>query len=227
MERMPYRPEDDRIEARMDTLAALERELGNDLTTSDWRRALPMLAGGKATLRELRTSDAPSLLAMLATEEVARFISPPPTTVEGFERFIAWTQRRRAAGDYVCFAVVPSGTDAAVGIFQIRQLDPTFATAEWGFALGSAYWGTGVFMDAAKLTLEFAFESLGVHRLEARAAVRNGRGNGALAKIGAVREGVLRKSFLRNGEYLDQALWSILRDDWRAKAVWGAAERIH
>ena len=55
-----------------------------------------------------------------------------------------------------------------------------------------------------------------MHRLEARAAVQNGRGNGALRKIGAVQEGVLRKSFLRNGRYLDQVLYSIVEDDWRA-----------
>jgi RimJ/RimL family protein N-acetyltransferase len=113
--------------------------------------------------------------------------------------------------------------DSAIGIFQLRQLEPTFSTAEWGFAIGAPYWGTGVFMDAGRLVVEFAFESVGVHRLEARAAVVNGRGNGALAKIGAVKEAVLRQSFLRHGEYLDQALWSIVKDDWRqAKAVWGS-----
>lgn len=210
----------------METVTALELQRSTDVATSDWRRGLPLLAGRQVTLRELRVSDAPTLLAMLTTDEVARFISPPPTTVEGFERFIAWTHSRRAAGEYVCFAVVPAGTDTAVGIFQIRQLDPTFTTAEWGFALGSAFWGTGAFMDAAELTLRFAFETIGVHRMEARAALKNGRGNGALAKIGAVREGTLRKSFLRDGKYLDQALWSILREDWLAKAVWGAA-RVH
>ena len=151
------------------------------------------------TLRELRTSDAPALLELLTTEEVARFISPPPTTVEGFERFIAWAQRERAAGRYICFAVVPEGMDTAIGIFQVRQLDPTFATAEWGFAIGRAFWGTGVFSSAARLVVDFAFETVGVHRLEARAAVANGRGNGALAKLGAVREAILRRSFLRAG----------------------------
>ena len=182
-----------------------------------------MLTGGCVQLRELRLSDAPSLLSMLTTPEVARFISPPPTTVEGFERFIQWTHRERAAGRYICFAVVPSGMETAVGLFQVRGLDPAFATAEWGFALGAPFWGTGVFMDGARLTVEFALEVVGVHRLEARAAVANGRGNGALAKVGAVKEAVLRQSFLRNGEYLDQALWSIVREDWRqAKAVWGS-----
>ena len=72
-----------------------------------------------------------------------------------------------------------------------------------------------MFADAAKLVLDFAFGTIGVHRLEARAAVLNGRGNGALRKLGAMQEGILRRSFLRNGEYLDQALYSILADDWR------------
>ena len=195
-------------------------------TTSDWKQALPVLTGSMVTLRELRLSDATSLLAMLSTEEVARFISPPPTTVEGFERFIAWTHRERAAGNYACFAVVPHGMDTAVGIFQVRQLEPGFGTAEWGFAIGSAFWGTGMFMDGARMVIDFAFDTIQTHRLEARAAILNGRGNGALRKIGAMQEGILRKSFLRNGEYLDQALWTILDEDWKQqRVVWGV--RIH
>jgi RimJ/RimL family protein N-acetyltransferase len=195
-------------------------------TTSDWKQALPMLTGSLVTLRELRLSDATSLLAMLSTEEVARFISPPPTTVEGFERFIAWTHRERSAGNYACFAVVPHGMDTAVGIFQVRQLEPGFGTAEWGFALGSGFWGTGMFMDGARMVIDFAFDTIKTHRLEARAAILNGRGNGALRKIGAMQEGILRKSFLRNGEYLDQALWTILDEDWKAqRVIWGV--RVH
>jgi ribosomal-protein-alanine N-acetyltransferase len=158
---------------------------------------------------------------MLATEEVSRFISPPPTTVEGFERFIAWTHRERAAGNYICFAVVPEGTDTAVGLFQVRQLEPGFGTGEWGFAIGSPFWGTGIFLEGARLVVDFAFEVIGVHRLEARAAVQNGRGNGALRKLGAVQEGVLWKFFLRNGEYLDQVLWTTWTGLGQAKAVWG------
>ncbi len=191
----------------------------------DWRQTLPVLTGAGFTLRELRLSDAPSLLALLTTEEVSRFISPPPTTVDGFERFILWTQRERAAGNYVCFGIVPDEADGAIGIFQLRQLEPGFATAEWGFALGSSFWGTGLFAAGAKLVADFAFDQVGVHRLEARAAVLNGRGNGALKKIGANRECILRKSFLRNGEYLDQVLWTILADDWRLKLPPNA--RVH
>lgn len=191
--------------------------------SSNWKQGLPVLHGAGITLRELRISDAPALLALLTTEEVTRFISPPPTTIEGFERFIQWAGHEREAGRYLCFAVVPEGYDTAVGLFQIRRLDPTFGTAEWGFAIASAFWGSGLFAKGASLVIDFAFEVIGVYRLEARAAVHNGRGNGALRKIGAVQEGILRKSFLRRGTYLDQALWAITEQDWyRSKAVWGA-----
>lgn len=186
--------------------------LGQRIAT-DWRQALPVLAGPTLSLRELRTSDAPHLLSMLSGNEVARFLSPPPATVDGFERFIAWTHRERAAGNYMCFGVVPHGMDTPVGIFQVRQTEAGFTTAEWGFALGSAFWGQGFFGEGAQLLLDFVFEIVGVHRLEARAAVRNGRGNGALRKLGALQEGILRRSLLRDGEYHDQVLWTIIDSD--------------
>ncbi len=207
MEKMPYQ--------ELDALpAAYDRS--EPVVTTDWRQRLPVLSGERVSLRELRASDAPSLFALLTTEEVSRFISPPPTSVEGFERFIAWTLRQRQAGSYACFAITLKGFDTAIGIFQVRELNPDFSTAEWGFAMGSAFWGTGVFQEGAELVLGFAFDTLAVHRLEARAAVQNGRGNGALLKIGAVQECVLRKSLERNGQYLDQVLYAILEEDWHA-----------
>jgi RimJ/RimL family protein N-acetyltransferase len=218
MEKMPYQP----------TLSMPSvRPATTEVVTTDWRAGLPVMTGQRVTLRQLRVSDAASLFTMLTTEEVSRFISPPPTTVDGFERFIAWTLRMREVGSYACFAVTVDDSDVAVGIFQLRELESGFGTAEWGFAIGSEYWGTGVFVDAAELVVQFAFETVGVHRLEARASVKNGRGNGALRKIGAVQEGVLRRSFLRNGQYHDQVLWSILDEDWFGVAPKPVPEFVH
>jgi ribosomal-protein-alanine N-acetyltransferase len=207
MEKMPYRQE-------LDT--HVFQEPIAPIVSTDWQDGLPVLNGKMVTLRELRPSDAQSLFALLTTEEVSRFISPPPSTVEGFESFIAWTLRQRTAGKYVCFAVTLKRFDTAIGIFQLRESEPGFGTAEWGFAIGSPFWGTGVFQEGAELVLAFAFETLDVHRLEARAAVLNGRGNGALLKVGAVQEAMLRRSVRCNGEYLDQVLYVIIEDDWTA-----------
>jgi RimJ/RimL family protein N-acetyltransferase len=215
MEKMPYTVEMDRAIAMLPQPSAEPVSV----VTTDWKTGLPMLTGSLVTLRELRLADAPSLFAMLTTQEVSRFISPPPTTVEGFERFIMWTNHERAAGNYACFAVVPHGMDTAVGLFQVRQLEPGWGNAEWGFALGSAFWGTGFFTEGSRMVLQFVFETIGVHRLEARAAIENRRGQAALQKLGAVREGILRRSFVCKGQYMDQALWSILAEDWQFRKV--------
>jgi RimJ/RimL family protein N-acetyltransferase len=181
-----------------------------------WRERSPLLRGRGIVLREPRLSDAATLFTSLSSEEVGRFIAMPPSTVDGYERFIMWTQQQRMAGEAVCFAVVPQGTDGPVGLFQVRRVEHDFSIAEWGFILGAAFWGNGTFFAAAPLVIDFAFEVLGVHRLEARAAVLNGRGNNALRKLGAVQEALLRRSLDRSGDYLDQVLWSIVADDWRS-----------
>ena len=218
MEQMPYQPG---VDNGLPPVAPARH------AWSSWRGGLPTLTGSKITLRELRTSDAASLFAAMSEAEVQKFISPPPATVEGFERFIAWAHRQREAGQYVCFAIVPRGSDTAIGLFQIRSLEPDFGTAEWGFVVASEFWGTGVFGDGARLVVGFAFETLGTQRLEARAALANTRGNGALRKIGATREGILRKSFLRHGEHHDQALWTILADEWSNAAGTSISPTIH
>lgn len=194
----------------------------------DWRVALPALNGRRVRLRELTLADARSLLTAVNAEEVSRFISPQPGNVSAIERFITWARSEREAGRVACFALTTADSDEAIGMFQVRALEPGFATAEWGFVIGSAYWGRGLFVEAASLVVDFAFDVLGVRRLEARAAAANGRGNGALRKVGAVQEGVLRRAFLRDGRLQDQVLWSILSDEWReAKTLWGSRVSVH
>jgi RimJ/RimL family protein N-acetyltransferase len=56
--------------------------------------------------------------------------------------------------------------------------------------------------------------------------VQNGRANGALRKLGAVQEGVLRESARRGDEYVDQVLWSVLKEDWGEHWV-STAPRVH
>jgi ribosomal-protein-alanine N-acetyltransferase len=192
----------------------------------DWNFGLPSFRGDRVTLREVRESDAAALLAMLTSEEVSEFVSPLPRTVDGFVGFIAEANHDRTRGNSFCFGVVPHGYEDAMGLFQVRQLEPGFGSAEWGFAIGSPFWGSGIFLEAARSVIDFSFGVVGVHRLEARSIASNGRGNAALRKVGAMQEGILRRSFQRNGLFFDQILWSILKDDWRqAKAVWGP--RLH
>jgi len=89
--------------------------------------------------------------------------------------------------------------------------------------LGQAFWGTGLFLRGARRIVDFVFAHMGIMRLDARSVLQNGRGNGALRKVAAVRLGVLPQSFERAGVRLDQARWTIQRDEWwTALADWRA-----
>lgn len=161
--------------------------------------------------------DARPLAAALGHPEVQKYLPVGPTTVEHFARFIRWVRRERRAGRYLCFAVVPRGWATAAGLFQLWPIEPGFGTAEMGFALDQALWGTGAFIDCATVVADFAFDTLGVRRLECRSAVPNARGTAALLKLGAAQEGMLRKCFPCPAGLLDHTMWSILADEWRER----------
>jgi RimJ/RimL family protein N-acetyltransferase len=181
-----------------------------------WRQELPILRGARVVLREVTGSDAAGLFELISQDEaVHRHISAPPPSIVAFHGFIRWCHQQRLAGESMCFGIVPNGLEHAVGIIQIRRLDLSFSVAEWGFALGSMFWATGVFVEAAALAAQFAFTTLGTYRLEGRAATANGRGNGALLKLGASSEGILRAGLKRDDVPRDQFIWGLLSEEWR------------
>ncbi len=182
---------------------------------SGWRFALPVLSGARVTLREVRPTDAWSLVTSIDREELARAVSPCPPSEEGLTRFADWAHGERAAGRLACFAMVPVGCGEPAGLLLVRQVDGSFETAAWTFVVAVAFRGTGVFQEAAAMVADFAFDALEARRLEARAPARSGRANGALRKLGAVQEGALRKSLRVGTEFVDQNLWALVRDDWR------------
>ena len=137
---------------------------------TDWRCDPPVLHGPRVVLREVEVSDAKALRGVLGSAEVSRFISAPPSTSDGVAQFITWARRQRAAGRYIAFAVVPRGADSPVGIFHVRALETGFRAADWGFALTSELWGTGIFREAAELVLDFVFDVVGTDRVEGRVA---------------------------------------------------------
>jgi RimJ/RimL family protein N-acetyltransferase len=115
---------------------------------ADWTTGLPVLKGRRLMLRELVSTDSLSLLSMLSTEEVAKFISPPPTTPQGFERFIAWAERERKAGNQFTFGMVPEGCDHAVGLVQVRANRPEILGRRVGICCRLTVLGNGLFSRA-------------------------------------------------------------------------------
>ena len=196
---------------------AADRVMESDNTlinTSNWRVELPVLAGGSVVLREPTSHDLGSLVDLLSVADATRFGLEEPPTDLAIQQLIDRAVRDRTNGTAFTYVIAHAATRAVVGLTQVRQLDPSFEAAEWECTLAPSSRGSGAFLDAARLVGSFAFGSVGVHRIEARVLLQNGRANGALRKLGAVQEGILRRSLRYGGEYVDQVLWSVLKEDW-------------
>ena len=196
------------------------------LSTSNWRAELPTLTCRLVTLREPTSSDLGPLVDLLSLSDATRFGLDEPVIDLGVQDLIERIARDRAAGLSFTYVITLSAARTLVGLVQVRQLDPGFEAAEWECTIAPSSRGTGIFLEAARLVGSFTFGPVGAHRLEARVALQNGRANGALRKLGAVQEGILRRSVRRGGEYFDQVLWSMLKEDWGDHWV-STAPRVH
>src|SRR2546421_7698731 len=105
-----------------------------------WRHDLSPIRGELVTVREVMPTDVATLFELLTDPAVCNHISSPPPTIEAFAGFITWARSQREQGKVICFGIVPHGVACAVGIIQIRALDAACVIAEWGFALGAAFW---------------------------------------------------------------------------------------
>jgi RimJ/RimL family protein N-acetyltransferase len=192
----------------------------------NWPRDLPPLVGTMVTLREPVASDAKALMDLLSIVDACRFGLDEPVSEPAVQDFIESVRRDREGAMAFAYAVIAGEAATPVGLIHVRGLDPGFETAAWECTLAPSVRGSGAFLEAARLVGTFVFESVGAYRLEARVVLQNGRANGALRKLGAVQEGILRRSARHRGEYVDQVLWSVLKDDWGDRWA-AAAPRIH
>jgi len=196
------------------------------LNGSNWRSELPILTARTIMLREPVSSDLGPLMDLLSLSDASRFGLEEPPTELAVQQLIDRVARDRAAGRSFTYAIVLTAARSVVGLTQVRQLDPAFEAAEWECTLTPTVRSSGVFIEMARLVGSFTFGSIGAHRIEARVLLRNGRANGALRKLGAVQEGILRRSVRQSGEYLDQVLWSLLKEDWGEHWV-AVGPRVH
>lgn len=128
-----------------------------------------------------------------------------------------------ARGEYLAFAVIHLASDRAIGWTTYLDIAPHDERLEIGWTwYGSAYWRSPVNTEAKVLLLTHAFEVLGMGRVQWKTDIMNVRSQNAIARLGAQREGVLRRHRVRpDGTWRDTVYFSMLADEWP-----GAKERL-
>jgi RimJ/RimL family protein N-acetyltransferase len=165
----------------------------------------------RARIRDWRLDDADALLRHADNRRVWRNLKdrfPHPYTRMDAER---WLTEVCARWPRTQFAIEVDG-EAAGAIGLEPQADVFRGSAEIGFWLGEAYWGRGIATDAVRAFTEVALDELGLRRLFAGVFEWNPASMRVLEKAGYAREGLLRRSVVKDGQTIDQVLYARVRE---------------
>jgi RimJ/RimL family protein N-acetyltransferase len=184
---------------------------------------MPVLSGRLVRLEPLMLEHAPGYLGAAGTgdaaEETFRWLAlPPPTTVEEATAQIVVALAARARGERFAYAQLDARTGEVIGSTSLYDVLPSLRTLSIGHTwLGRRWWRTGHNTESKLLLMSYAFDTLGAARVVWHTDIHNERSQAAIARLGATREGELRKHRIRrDGSWRTSVQYSMTDDDWPA-----------
>lgn len=182
----------------------------------------PTLTGPRVVLRPLTVADVPDVLATGVDPEVRRLTGTHRrfTTQQVHDAVTDWVDR----DDRIDMAVIEKATAEYAGEITLNELDPDNLSCNLRVALGTRYTGLGLGTEAIRLMLSYAFDTMGVHRVELDVYAFNPRARRVYEKIGFVYEGTKRQALRWRGEWVDALVMAMLVDDWTIQRVSAATD---
>ena len=175
----------------------------------------PVLTGEKTVLRPFTESDADGIWQLIQDPEVVRFTFEPSTELTP-ERLRSWYATRADQPDRLDLAVTDPATGELLGEVVLHEWDPAARSCTFRTLIGPRGRGRGIGTEATRLIVGYAFEQLGLHRIQLEVYGHNHRARRVYEKVGFVVEGVRREAQLRDGQWVDDVLMAILDHEWAA-----------
>ncbi|MFJ3876547.1 GNAT family N-acetyltransferase [Streptomyces sp. NPDC090077] len=145
--------------------------------------------------------------------ELAVTLVPHPRDVRGF---IADAVAAREDGRELAYATVDPATGRIAGSTRLMMINTAHRRLEIGWTfLGRTWQRTGMNAEAKLLMLTYAFEELGMNRVELLTDVRNAASRAAIARLGATQEGIMRRHMvMRDGHVRDTVVFALTGPEW-------------
>jgi ribosomal-protein-alanine N-acetyltransferase len=176
----------------------------------------PTLLTARLRLRPFTSGDTDALFALHSNAHVLRYWDAPPWSEPGrAERFIAACGRMAEEGSGARLAIDRVSDQAFVGWCSLSRWNPDYRSAAMGYCFNEAAWGHGYATEAGQAVLQWAFDTLGLNRVQAETDTRNAASARVLEKLGFVREGTLREDCIVNGEVSDSWVYGLIKRQWR------------
>jgi N-acetyltransferase len=174
------------------------------------------LEGRYVVLEPLAERHARDLFEVMQDEDVCRYLAwPPPKALDETLTLIRQAEEVMARRESIVFAQIWKATGRAIGSTRLLDVRPDDRQVEIGSTfLGREYWRTPANTESKLLFLRYCFETLGCVRVALKTDGRNVRSQEAITRLGAVREGTLRKHMNIRGFQRDTVYFSILDTEW-------------
>ena len=179
-----------------------------------------ILENDRVLLRPLSIDDFDLLLPYSINEpNLWQYSLTPADGHDNLKKYIDSALENRAKNDSYTFIVFDKFTQKIAGSTRFYDYQKKHNTLQLGYTwYGSDFWGTGLNQNCKYLLLSYAFDTLGIHRVEFRADNNNKRSIAAMKKLGCVEEGILRSNCAdANAGRRDSIVLSILKKEWDSK----------
>ncbi|HSU14469.1 GNAT family protein [Longimicrobium sp.] len=174
------------------------------------------LEGRHVRLVPLTIEHVPALWAVADDDDIWRWTLSHPRSEEDMRRYVQAALDAEEEGAALPFATLDAASGRVIGSTRYHNVEPRHRRVEIGYTWLARPWQrTPANTEAKYLMLRHAFESLGCVRVELRTDALNERSRNAIARIGGVQEGILRRHMATDdGRFRDTVYYSILDDEW-------------
>lgn len=183
---------------------------------------LPTIHTPRLSLRWIEPRDIADLYRIFSDRTVARYWSRPAfTSMDQAEKLLSEIERRFRERMLFQWGITLTGEDRVIGTATLFHFELEHRRAEIGYALAHSHWGRGLAAEAVAGLIDFAVDTLGVHRLEADIDPRNQRSIQLVERLGFRREGLLPERYRVAGEVQDTVLYGLLAPWWKERSTTG------
>ena len=178
--------------------------------------SMPTLETPRLILRRITMKDAPAVFEYSRDEEVARHVLwTAQRHISEAKDYCRYMMRRYKADEPSSWGIILKETNTLVGTIGFMSYSEDNNSVEVGYSLARPLWNGGYMTEALSRVIDYAFDAMEINRIEAQHELSNPASGRVMEKCGMTREGVLRQRLFNKGQYVDVALYAILRSDPR------------